>query len=72
MDPEGRVRVESATEATVLTDVLALEQVARVRHYGTAGLTRPWAQFLPEDAPLALPLYGGQIDPERWTPRSER
>ncbi|UBV44358.1 carbon-nitrogen hydrolase family protein (plasmid) [Deinococcus taeanensis] len=66
VDPEGLVRVQSATEATVLSDVLDLGHVARVRRYGTAGLTRPWAQFRPGDAPLALPLYGGAVVPERW------
>jgi predicted amidohydrolase len=67
VDPEGLVRTATVgTEATVLTDVLDLEHVARVRKYGTAGLTRVWDQFLPEDQPLELPLYGGRIDPRTW------
>jgi len=69
VDPEGLVRASAVgAEVTVLTDVLDLEHVARVRRYGTVGLTRPWSQFQPGDAPLSLPLYGGTIDPERWTP----
>ncbi|MFC3833553.1 MULTISPECIES: carbon-nitrogen hydrolase family protein [Deinococcus] len=68
VDPEGLVRVHAATDATVLTDVLDLDHVPRVRTYGTVGLTRPWAPFRPGDPPLALPLYAGRIDPDTWTP----
>jgi predicted amidohydrolase len=69
VDPEGLVRTATAgAEATVLTDVLDLEHVSRVRKYGTAGLTRVWDQFQPGDLPLSLPLYGGRIDPQRWNP----
>jgi predicted amidohydrolase len=69
VDPEGLVRTATAgTEATVLTDVLDLEHVSRVRKYGTAGLTRVWDQFQPEDQPLSLPLYGGEIHSQRWKP----
>ncbi len=69
VDPEGLVRTATVgTEATVLTDVLDLEQVTRVRRYGTAGLTRIWDHFKPGDQPLSLPLYGGEIDPQRWNP----
>ena len=69
VDPEGLVRsATSGVNETVLTDVLDLDQVTRVRKYGTAGLTRVWDQLQPEDAPVALPLYGGAIDPTRWTP----
>lgn len=71
VDPEGLVRAASSgAERTVLTDVLDLEQVPRVRRYGTVGLTRPWDQFGPTDAPLELPLYGGSIRPERWNPKN--
>jgi predicted amidohydrolase len=69
VDPEGLVRAETVgAERTVLTDVLDLDHVPRVRQYGTVGLTRPWEQFRPGDPPLALPLYGGRIDPQRWQP----
>ena len=54
VDPEGLVRTATVgAEATVLTDVLDLEHVARVRKYGTVGLTRVWDQFQPGDRPLS-------------------
>ncbi|THF70816.1 carbon-nitrogen hydrolase family protein [Deinococcus sp. Arct2-2] len=72
VDPEGLVRASaSGADHTVLTDVLDMEHVTRVRQYGTGGLTRPWSQFQPGDAPIELPLYGGQITPEHWTPKDE-
>ncbi|MHA6758406.1 carbon-nitrogen hydrolase family protein [Streptacidiphilus sp. PAMC 29251] len=70
VDPEGTVRVEAVDAApTVLTDVLDLGHVHRVRRYGTAGLNRVWDQFQAGDRPLELPLYQGRIDPARWNPR---
>lgn len=67
VDPEGRVRTQvTGAETAVLTDVLDLAEAARVRHHGTAGLNRLWEQFQPGDTPVALPLYGGKIDPETW------
>lgn len=68
VDPEGRVRAEAGEAATVLTDVLDLDDVTRVRRYGTAGLNRGWAQFTEADQPIDLPLYQGRIDPSRWAP----
>jgi predicted amidohydrolase len=69
VDPEGRVRVEAAgVETTVLTDVPDLDEVTKVRRYGTAGLNRMWQQFEPGEPPLTLPLYGGELDPARWSP----
>ena len=69
VDPEGLVRTATVgAEATVLTDALDFGQVERVRTHGTAGLTRPWDQFRPGDPGLDLPLYGGRIEPGRWTP----
>ncbi|MFJ1652354.1 carbon-nitrogen hydrolase family protein [Streptomyces sp. NPDC088337] len=69
VDPEGRVRVESPDALpTVLTDVLDLDDVTRVRTHGTAGLNRVWDQFRDGDAPIELPLYQGRIDPRRWNP----
>ncbi|WP_212908539.1 carbon-nitrogen hydrolase family protein [Streptomyces sp. TS71-3] len=69
VDPEGRIRVEAAGgEPTVLTDVLDLDDVTRVRTFGTAGLNRMWDQFTEADAPVELPMYGGRIDPRRWNP----
>ncbi|MDX2702282.1 carbon-nitrogen hydrolase family protein [Streptomyces sp. PA03-6a] len=69
VDPEGRVRTEAPdSAATVLTDVLDLDDVTRVRTYGTAGLNRMWSQFTDTDRPLELPLYDGRIDPRSWRP----
>lgn len=69
VDPEGRIRTEAPDSgATVLTEVLDLDDVTRVRTFGTAGLNRMWNQFADTDAPLDLPLYGGRIDPGRWRP----
>ncbi|MCT7351111.1 carbon-nitrogen hydrolase family protein [Streptomyces sp. 15-116A] len=71
VDPEGRVRSEAPdSAATTLTDVLDLDDVTRVRTFGTAGLNRMWDQFTDADTPLDLPLYGGRIDPGRWRPRT--
>lgn len=68
-DPEGRVRVEApGAAATTLTDVVDLDDVTRVREFGTAGLNRMWSQFTDADAPIELPLYRGRIDPHRWSP----
>jgi predicted amidohydrolase len=72
VDPEGLVRTAAPSEAeTVLTDVLDLDAVARVRTYGTAGLNRMWSQFTEDDAPLDLPLYQGRLDPGRWRPAAD-
>ncbi|MBV2358040.1 carbon-nitrogen hydrolase family protein [Streptomyces sp. J2-1] len=69
VDPEGRVRVESPDSGpAVLSDVLDLDEVERVRTYGTAGLNRMWSQFREGDAAIGLPLYGGRIDPRSWPP----
>jgi predicted amidohydrolase len=67
VDPEGAVLAESAgDEETVLALPLDLDQVARVREHGTAGVNRMWSQFRPGDAVIPLPLYGGRIDPTTW------
>lgn len=67
VDPEGRVRVEApSAETCVLTDVLDLDEAARVRTYGTAGLNRLWHQFAADDLPVDLPLYSGKIDHRSW------
>lgn len=75
VDPEGRVRVSTEDpSAAVLTDVIDLDEVSRVREFGTAGLNRLWDQFSPDnggrdtDPTIELPLYQGRIDPKRWKP----
>lgn len=68
VDPEGhvRTRIPGATSG-ILTDVLNLEEVERVRTFGTAGLNRMWSQFRDDDPVLELPMYDGRIDPRRWS-----
>ncbi|MDR5901192.1 carbon-nitrogen hydrolase family protein [Halomonas icarae] len=70
VDPEGRVRgqMPGATSG-VLTDVLNLDEVERVRTFGTAGLNRLWSQYRDDDPVLELPMYGGGIDPRKWNQR---
>lgn len=67
VDPEGRVRVDAGRAAEVLTDVIDLDDVTRVRKYGTAGLNRMWNQFRAGDPTLELPIYQGRISPDRWS-----
>lgn len=72
VDPEGRIRVSAAgPEDATLVDVIDLDQVRNVRQHGTAGVTRPWAQFDDTDAPIPLPLYSGRLDPALWQRTNE-
>lgn len=70
VDPEGNVRMHmpGATPG-ILTDVLNVDEVTRVRTFGTAGMNRMWSQFRDSDPVLELPMYGGRIDPHRWGKR---
>lgn len=69
VDPEGRVRAEASGDgSTILTDVIDLDDVTRVRKHGTAGVTRIWDHFSDDDAPIDLPLYDGRINPRTWRP----
>ncbi|WP_165856843.1 carbon-nitrogen hydrolase family protein [Marinobacter sp. JSM 1782161] len=66
VDPEGRERAAmSGASAGILTDVLNLDEVERVRTFGTAGLNRVWSQFRADDPVLELPMYEGRLDPRR-------
>jgi formamidase len=44
VDPEGIVRLRAGDGEELLTDVLDLDAVTRVREYGTAGVSRIWEQ----------------------------
>jgi formamidase len=44
VDPEGLVRLRAGDGEEVLTDVLDLDAVTRVREFGTAGVSRLWEQ----------------------------
>ena len=67
VDPEGRIRVRmSGATSGIMTDVLNLDEVDRVRAFGTSGLNRMWSQFREDDPVLELPMYEGRIDPRKW------
>lgn len=70
VDPEGGVRVQAGEGSLVLTDVLDLGSVPRIRSHGTLGIDRVWQHFRAGDPCLELPLYEGRLRPERWTPRA--
>jgi formamidase len=63
VDPEGLVRLEAGDGEELLTDVLDLEAVERVREFGTAGVSRLWDQLDRRGAEIELPMYGGVIRP---------
>jgi formamidase len=65
VDPEGRVRVEAGATEELVTDVLDVDAVERVRTTGTAGVSRMWEQIDGGAASsLELPMYeGGRIQP---------
>ncbi len=44
VDPEGLVRLQAGAGEELLTDVLDLDAVTRVREHGTAGVSRLWDQ----------------------------
>ena len=44
VDPEGLVRLHAGEGDELLTDVLDLDAVTRVREYGIAGVSRLWDQ----------------------------
>src|SRR4029077_9316028 len=62
VDPEGLVRVQAGEGEELLTDVLDLDAVERVRSFGLAGVSRLWEQRDSLDgAGGDLPMYGGRI-----------
>ena len=65
VDPEGMVKVEAGGGEELLTDVLDLDAVTRVREFGTAGVSRMWRQIdSGAAAGVELPMYeGGRIQP---------
>ena len=58
VDPEGLVRLEAGGGEELLTDVLDLDAVTRVREHGTAGVSRIWDQ-----AVRSLPALGHPTPP---------
>ena len=65
VDPEGMVKVEAGSSEELLTDVLDLDAVTRVREFGTAAVSRMWQQIDSGAASeVELPMYeGGRIRP---------
>jgi formamidase len=63
VDPEGLVRVAAGSGEELLTDVLDLDAVERVRRFGTAGVSRMWDQLLREGPGIELPMYGRSVRP---------
>ena len=63
VDPEGVVRLEAGDDDELLTDVLDLDTVTKVRRYGTFGVSRMWEQILRAGPAVELPMYGGRVQP---------
>jgi formamidase len=63
IDPEGAVRYEAGVGEEVVTAVLDLDQVQRVRERGSFGINRLWEEMDRLGPGLELPLYGGAYRP---------
>jgi formamidase len=63
VDPEGAVRYEAGVGEEVVTAVLDLDQVQRVRERGSFGINRLWEEMDRVGPGLELPLYGGSYRP---------
>jgi formamidase len=61
VDPEGIVRVGAGDAEELITDVLDLDAVTRVRQFGTAGVSRMWEQINRQGPEIDFPMYGGKI-----------
>ncbi len=61
IDPEGLVRVQAGAGEELITDVLDLDAVTRVRTSGSFGLNRLLEQFDRLGPRLELPMYGGYV-----------
>lgn len=63
IDPEGAVRYEAGAGEELVTAVLDLDQVRRVRERGSFGTNRLWDELDRVGPGLDLPLYGGSYRP---------
>jgi formamidase len=61
IDPEGLVRVQAGAGEELITDVLDLDAVTRVRTVGSFGLNRLLDQLDELGPALELPMYGGYV-----------
>lgn len=69
VDAEGLVRLQAGENEELLTDVLDLDAVGRVRSHGTAAVSRLWEQIERRTPELDLPMYRGE--PPRTASASE-
>lgn len=56
VDPEGRVLQVSGEREIIMTEVIDLDMVSRVREYGTLGLSQVWKNFAYSG--IKFPVYG--------------
>jgi len=63
IDPEGAVRYEAGVGEEVVTAVIDLDQVQRVRERGSFGINRLWEEMDRVGPGLELPMYGGSYQP---------
>src|SRR5579884_345655 len=63
VDAEGAVRYEAGVAEEVVTAVLDLDAVARVRERGSFGINRLWDEMDRVGPSLELPMYGGRYRP---------
>jgi formamidase len=62
VDPEGLVRLQAGDGEELLTDVLDLDAVTRVREHGTAGVSRLWEQVTRSGLCARQPRQGQRSD----------
>ena len=62
VDPEGLVRLQAGDGEELLTDVLDLDAVTRVREYGTGGVSRLWDQATRTGVCARQPRQGDGAD----------
>jgi len=63
VDAEGSVRYEAGAAEEVITAVLDLDAVQRVRERGAFGINRLWEEMDRVGPGLDLPMYGGRYRP---------
>jgi len=59
VDPEGRVLQQAGEHDMILTEILDLDQVRKVREFGTLGLCQTWKQL--RDFQGHFPVYENKI-----------
>lgn len=59
VDPEGRVLQKAGQRELIMTEIIDLDLVARVREYGTLGLSQVWKDL--RKFKNGFPIYQGEI-----------